>query len=267
MAIESHNQNRRIAGVAAGLLMALVGVAGVFLVGSRGARQAPGTAISSPVNVVVARGDLGRLSKLGPTNLAVERRPSAQLPMGSYFSAIDQVTGKYSAIDLKAETVLEPSFLLATPALAATAPTTVPLAIRDNYVAMAIPVDDQKGVGGYIQPDDHIDVIIDSTGKGSVSYMFQDVHVLKVGQAGQQAAAGGPVNLLVVELPRGQAEALSFLINGKGTAATVVRYVLRPVSQYAPLDQPPKYLPSGNPAAASSDPPLTPERFQSLFPG
>jgi hypothetical protein len=80
-----------------------------------------------------------------------------------------------------------------------------------------------------VQAEDHIDILVDDGG-GTVRYAFQDVRVIKVGGRAEQgpAAAGGTANLLLIELRREQAAALSYLEDRQFS----IRYAVRPKDQF-----------------------------------
>jgi Flp pilus assembly protein CpaB len=124
----------------------------------------------------------------------------------------------------------------------------------------------------WIQPEDHIDVIIDS-GSGSVRYAFQDVRVLKVGS---QAAAGGATTsatVFVVELPRAQAEEMAFLIakktdlQGATGGPHILSFVLRGTKDKG-TGTGSNYLDIADPnVPVKKDAPVSAQTFNALFPG
>jgi hypothetical protein len=142
--------------------------------------------------------------------------------------------------------VLTPSVVIPSASAAQTAAAqSAPLDIKDGDVALAIPADPGGGglgnVGGFVAAEDHIDILID-TGTGTIKYAFQDIRILKVGNAASQPVAGPsdtpaatPANaaptLYIVEVPRGAAEQLTYLFGNKGRQI-VVKYVLRKHSDY-----------------------------------
>ena len=91
-----------------------------------------------------------------------------------------------------------------------------------------------------------LDILVDLTGNGDLAYAFQDVPVLRVGSSSSTATVGA--DLLLVQLPRRQAEEMGVLLEGK-SGASIVRYVLRPVDQYGK-----GYLDSGPDAPAATPP-------------
>jgi hypothetical protein len=102
-----------------------------------------------------------------------------------------------------------------------------------------------------------------------VSWSFQDVLVLRAGSPGDAATAAPQVFL--VEVPRSQAALLSALIIGDGGHQLVVKYVLRPESEWGKLaadgsSYTPKYESSGAPnIPVVSQTVVTPSMLDSLF--
>jgi Flp pilus assembly protein CpaB len=145
---------------------------------------------------------------------------------------------------------------------------------------MAIPADggggstdkpspDVVSVGQWIQPEDHIDMIID-TGNGSVRYGFQDVRVLKVGDYSASAAGGSGSTVFIVELPRAQAEEMAYLIANKssiGGGPHIISYVLRGTKDKGKTSGA-NYLDDADPnVPAKKDAPVNAQTFNALFPG
>ncbi|TLS35576.1 Flp pilus assembly protein CpaB [Pseudalkalibacillus caeni] len=63
------------------------------------------------------------------------------------------------------------------------------LSITEGSRAVSIMVDEVQGVAGYVQPEDHVDVVYvnkQQDGKGTSQILFQDVRVLAAGPASQQ---------------------------------------------------------------------------------
>ena len=80
-------------------------------------------------------------------------------------------------------------------------------------------------VGYYIQPEDHIDILVTPAGKPGVRYAFQDVRVLRVGAStgARRPPATAAVNSYIIELPRNQAEIMTALTTGPGPGRAQVR--------------------------------------------
>jgi hypothetical protein len=190
---------------------------------------------------------------------------------------------KFLAVGVTKNTPLTANLLVADAASAKSAALTVqPLDIAPGNVAMAIPTDggggssnkpspDVVSVGQWIQPEDHIDMIID-TGNGSLRYGFQDVRVLKVGTFSASAAGGsnGSATILIVELQRAQAEEMAYLIANKTSAGGgphIISYVLRGTKDKGKTTGS-NYLDDADPnVPAKKDAPVNAATFNALFPG
>ena len=89
---------------------------------------------------------------------------------------------------------------------------------------MQIPTGELVGAGGYIQPDDRIDVIV--TLGSTTKTAFSNLHVLRVGPAGGTNARGISSSLTVLVTLK-QAEDLKYLIDN-----TSYKYVLESIKDY-----------------------------------
>jgi Flp pilus assembly protein CpaB len=185
------------------------------------------------------------------------------------------------------------------------------LPIANNDVALAIPAHgatpdttvDQMTVGYYIQAGDQIDIIGDlggpTTNSHQVQYVFQDIPVLAVGYAtatttpasGSATTTAAPSvsapSYFVVEMTRAQAELMTALLTGDfaqtspatngsppaaGNPALVLKYVLRPVSEYGKTNSTGDFVPqieniSGPDTVipSASDSPVTPQSLSGAF--
>jgi Flp pilus assembly protein CpaB len=246
---------------------------------------------ANEVSVVVSGASIPAGTTLTPAMVVVTQVPASAKP-GDAFTDPVAVVGKTTTVTLAANTPLVPGFF-STPALAISSTGTgstaisVETQITKGYVAVAIPTSaavpssftaaQQATLGGelvsagfYILPGDHIDIIIDTgVGTGGVRYSFQDVIVLRVGAAGGTSAASPA--MLLVEVPRSQAELLTGLTVGSGGHQFVLRYVLRPQSEWGKLapdgsSYKPNYEPSGIPSLPSvPDSTVTPGELDNLF--
>jgi Flp pilus assembly protein CpaB len=216
---------------------------------------------------------------------------TASLPQGSFpadaFTDPNQAVGKTAPVTLSANIPLTASlFASATSGSGATGVVTH-LDITKGYVALAIPAAgltptagltaEMVSVGYYIQPEDHIDILIDPgiPNQPGVRYAFQDVRVLRVGAAAASSATAtttGAVSSYVIELPRNQAELLTALTTGRAPGAmTVLKYVLRPQAEWGKRDgangfDKPNYESNvGTPFTLPADTPVTPSVLNSLF--
>jgi len=293
VATEVKQRNNRVF-VLVGAAIALLAFGGVIYFSRNSSTSGGATGSGQQYTVVVAKQDLPQGSQLGPDNLTTEQVGIDQVPAGAT-STVTDLTNKFLSIQVSKNTVITPGMIVADAKSATTAALSVqPLPVHDGYVAIAIPTDGGGGgdkgtpnvvnVGNFVQPDDHIDMIIDS-GQGSVRYAFQDVRVLKVGDASQQGAATTSPSVLIVELPRAQAEEMAYLLAKKvglppgpngapNSGAHILSFVLRDKNDSSQPDTDPKkpytpkYLDDKDPGLPQvKDQPVDNTYFSSLFPG
>jgi Flp pilus assembly protein CpaB len=262
VATEVKQRNNRVI-VIAGAVVAVAAFLGVVLV----SRSGNGSTSSTPtVNVVVAAADLPQGTQLTAGMLKTAAVPTDTAPTGAYVDAT-QAVGKFLSVSVTANTPITPGLTVQDKVAAGTAALSAqPLSITAGYVALAIPGGtDLQSIGCNIHPEDHIDILI-NPGNNSVRYAFQDVRVLGVGDYGA-ATTPCPAPSLVVELPRAQAETLTFLTTPNLGPQVVLKYVLRPHNDYGKAGQP-KYLDNGNPAVPQpADPGANASSVAGLFPG
>ena len=256
---------RRIA-ILVGLAVTVLGAAGMVALSHYASptdNGSGGNTASGTVTVYEAASNITSGQAITAANLKQAQVAASAAPTG-YITSPAQATGQVAAHNITAGQPLTITDFL--PQAPTATRTVAPPVIKDGDVAISVPDDALKGDGGYIQPGDHIDIIVDTTGNGTMQYGFQDVPVLQVGSAGH--AAGGVADLLVVELPRRQAEEISVLLAQHSTGASIIRYVLRPADQDGK-----GYLDSGadSPAKANgatntpNDAPVGPSFFNNVF--
>jgi Flp pilus assembly protein CpaB len=285
VAIQANKPNSRIFLLLGIVLAAAAAVAVLLLVRSNGP--------ANEVSVVVTNASVPAGTTLTQAMVVVAQVPATTKP-GDAYTDPTAVVGKTTTVTLAINTPLVPAFF-STPALSVTSSGTgstalsVETQITKGYVAVAIPASSSLPPGftqaqqngftsalvsaaGYILPGDHIDILIaNTTGPhaGDVSWSFQDVLVLRAGSPGDAAAAAPQVFL--VEVPRSQAALLSALIIGDGGHQLVVKYVLRPQSEWGKLaadgsSYAPKYESSGSPnLPVVSQTVVTPSMLDTLF--
>ena len=225
-------RKRLVVAVVAGLIAA----GSIVLLVSYLSNQTPtasthGAAPTATSKVVVATADLSAGDKLTAANVGLQDFPTAYLPPGGstlYFNDVSKVvaTPQYASSNLPRGSLILASLLVTQ----ATGPVVSqpPIDIKNaGDVAISVPFDESKGAGGFVQPEDHLDMLVDDSSTG-VQYGFQDVRVIKVGGKGEQGAAAGAVSLLLIELPREQAAVLAYL-EDRGFN---IRYVIRPHDQF-----------------------------------
>jgi Flp pilus assembly protein CpaB len=275
VATEVKQRNNRVI-VLVGVVIALVAFGLSLYVSHNGSNN--NNASNGPtVAVAVASTDLLQGSQITQGSISIVQYQPSQVPAGSSPDG-SALLNKFLAVGVSKNTPLTASLLVADATSAKTAALTVqPLDIHPGYVAMAIPTNgggpnpasaDLASVGMWIQPEDHIDVIVD-TGTNQVRYSFQDLRVLKVGNQAAAAGGGSAADVFVVEVPRAQAEELAYLISPKtdftgitGAGPHIVSYVLRGTK-----DKATGYMDDATPnLPATKDAPVTPQTFNSIFP-
>jgi Flp pilus assembly protein CpaB len=222
-----------------GIVLAAAAALAVLFAVSRSGSNTPTS------NVVVAKTTIS-----AGTAITSDMVTSTALAQGSFpadvYTDTTQVVGKTAPVTLSQNTPLYQSlFVSANPAVPGQA-VVAHLDITKGYVALAIPATsgasgsgnsaELASVGFYIQPEDHIDILIDPgvPGQIGVRYSFQDVRVLRVGASGTTASA---VNSYIIELPRSQAEIMTALTTPHtGGGQVVLKYVLRPQNEWGKRD-------------------------------
>ncbi|MDQ6856264.1 MAG: SAF domain-containing protein [Candidatus Dormibacteraeota bacterium] len=282
MAIQPNKPQNRVFLIVGIVLAAAAAAAVLFAVSGTVSKNNVPTA-----NVVVAKSSIAAGTSITPDLLT-----TAPLAQGSFpadtFTDPGQAVGKIAPVTLSANIPL-------TASLFASATTGTPgtgvvshLDITKGYVALAIPagvtqngiaglVAEQMSVGFYIQPEDHIDILVDPgvPNKPGVRYAFQDVRVLRAGasSAAPAGTAAATVNSYIIELPRNQAEIMTALITGRtGTPNQItLKYVLRPQAEWGKRDgtngfDKPNYESNvGTPLALGADSPVTADSLNALF--
>ena len=282
MAIQQGRPQNRII-LTIGIILAIVAGVLFFL----GLTKGIGGTGGPTEDVYVAANDIAAGTALTQDLFLKESAPQNVVPL-DVVTDLSTVTGKTAPIGLTKNQILTQSFLNAQVGPGGTAIGVSSLPIAPGYVAMAIPVNGVGSggnatlmtIGGYIQAGDHIDMMADFGGATStdhdIKYFLQDVHVLKVGgaPAASSGQAAGPVvpSYLIVELPRNQAEILTAFTSGMaGTNQGLVKFVLRPVSEWGKPDKngyftAPKYEDAtGVPIPTVNDPGITPQQLQNQF--
>jgi SAF domain len=284
VAIQANKPNSRVFLLLGIVLAAAAAVAVLLLVRS----NAP----ANQVSVVVSDASIPAGTTLTPAMVIVTQVPVSAKPGDAYTDPV-AVVGKVTTVALADNTPLVPAFF-STPALSITSSGTgstalsVETQITKGYVALAIPssatlppsytsaqqnnfTSELVSDAGYILPGDHIDILVTSIANGAIKFSFQDVIVLRVGTSGT-TGTGAP-SVLLVEVPRAQAALLSGLIIGDGDHEIVVKYVLRPESEWGKLapdgsSYKPNYESSGSPSLPTvSQTTVTPSMLDSLFGG
>lgn len=275
MAIQPNKPQNRVF-LLVGIVLAAAAAAAVLFAVS-GSVGKSGTPTS---NVIVAKATIA-----AGTAITSDLVTTASLPVGSFpadsFTDPTQAVGKVAPVTLSANIPLTASLFASATSGAGGTGVVTHLDITKGYVALAIPSSgtgagfsgELLSAGFYIQPEDHIDILMDAgtAAAPSVRYSFQDVRVLRVGAALASAAtATAAVNSYIIELPRNQAEIMTALMTGRSTQV-VLKYVLRPQAEWGKRDgqngfDKPNYLSNtGTPLALGADTPVTPATLNQLF--
>ena len=288
MAIQANKPNSRIFLLLGIVLAAAAAVAVLLLVRSNGT--------GNEVSVVVTNASVPAGTTLTQAMVVTAQVPATTKP-GDAYTDHTAVVGKTTTVALATNTPLVPAFF-STPALSVTSSGTgstalsVETQITKGFVALAIPggstlpssftsgqqanfTPELVSAAGYILPGDHLDILVTSDAPGStlgnLRYSFQDVLVLRVGAAGAAGAAATNANVLLVEVPRSQAALLTSLMIGDGDHLIVVKYVLRPQSEWGKVaadgsSYTPKYVASGPPTIpVVTETTVTPSMLDNLF--
>jgi Flp pilus assembly protein CpaB len=275
LAIQPNKPQNRVFLLVGIVLAAAAAAAVLFAVsGSVGKNSVPTS------NVIVAKAIIAAGTAITSDLVTTASLRGGSVPADS-FTDPTQAVGKVAPVTLSANIPLTASlFASATSGTGGTGVVTH-LDITKGYVALAIPSTgtgvgfsgELLSAGFYIQPEDHIDILIDAGTPvtPAVRYSFQDVRVLRVGAALASAAtATAAVNSYIIELPRNQAEIMTALITGRSTEV-VLKYVLRPQAEWGKRDgqngfDKPNYLSNaGTPLTLGADTPVTPTTLNQLF--
>ncbi len=236
-------------GLIVGVLIAGLGIAGTLVLHNSSSSSNGNS--TTGIKVVTAGRDIPAGTQITADMLTQETFP-APIPAGALTDPGGAV-GKYAISTIVAHQVILPNTITdiggtvtapdpGTTTGTGTTPTAQSFALKSGDVAIAMPIDPQSAVGYYIQPGDRVDFLVSIGGGGAgggIKYGFQDVLVLRVGgslAAGGGGGAGGGAasrqdGLVIVELPRRQAEELAAILGGS-TNIHIDRLVLRSKDQY-----------------------------------
>ena len=290
MAIPSNKPQNRIL-LVGGIVFALLAGVVVFLAVSRSTGGSAPQNNTPTVNVVVAAANIASGQTIKADQLTTHAYPTTIVPSG-YLSLTSEATGKIATIAISAGPPITAGLLTTSGGTSVVPLPGNQLDIAAGDVALAIPASGSTAdtatalmtVGYYVEAGDHIDILVDDGGPTATSndavYGFQDVPVLAVG--GQSTAPASPAatastavpaapTYLIIELPRDQAEIMTAILTGRfttsatATAPTLLKYVLRPTTEYG-TPASPKYEAATGPALTDpGDQPVTPQSLSSLF--
>jgi pilus assembly protein CpaB len=137
--------------------------------------------------IVVANGPLRFGAHLGPDNLREVEWPDAATPAGT-FTSISELTGG-KRIVLASIEKNEP--ILRTKITGPGQKATLSAVIQDGMRAVTVRVNDVEGVGGFVLPGDHVDVLLTRNADraaGMNDVVIQNAKVLAVDQLADDAA-------------------------------------------------------------------------------
>ncbi len=280
MSIPANKSNSKVF-LILGVLCAVIAAALIWYAVSQGS----GSKYGPSVNVLVASQTISAGANVTSQQVTVTSEPQSLVPADALTDP-SQIVGKALVSNASAHTILTQSMILSSSNQSAavsgtTACQNIPQILPKGTVALAIPAGGQgqgnltgvsadlMSVGYYIQPGDHIDIIADD-GHGNVRYLFQDIKVLCVGVQGSGTAAP---SVYIVQVQRGVAEQLTWIVTHTGNAATntyfpiEIKYVLRPASEYGTPTKP-NYegsTPANSTVPQVTDPPVTPTQIQQMF--
>jgi Flp pilus assembly protein CpaB len=273
LAIQPNKPQNRVFLIVGIVLAAAAAAAVLFAVSGTVSKNNVPTA-----NVVVAKSSIAAGTSITPDLLTTAPLAQGSFPADS-FTDPSQAVGKIAPVTLSANIPLTASLFASATSGASGTGVVTHLDITKGYVALAIPagttgnpgsIGEQMSVGYYIQPEDHIDILVSLGNKPGVRYAFQDVRVLRVGASTGGAAATTTVSSYIIELPRNQAELMTALTTTQGTQ-TLLKYVLRPQAEWGKRDgangfDKPNYESNlGTPLTLPADSTVTAESLNALF--
>jgi Flp pilus assembly protein CpaB len=283
LAIQPNKPQNRVF-LLVGIVLAAAAAAAVLFAISRSSS----TSNQPTATVVVAKSTIAAGTVITSDLVTTTALAQTSLPADS-FTDPSQVVGKIAPVTLSANIPLTVSLFSSASSGTPGVGVVTHLDISKGYVALAIPAGgstgtpgltaEQMSVGFYIQPEDHIDILIDPgiPNQPGVRYSFQDVRVLRVGAAGvggtaAVAATTSAVTSYVIELPRNQAELLTALTTQHAPGAmSVLKYVLRPQAEWGKrdgnngFDKPIYESNTGTPLALGAETTVTPSVLNNLF--
>ena len=211
-----------------GVFLAIVAFGGALLVGRTSGGNVSVGGGSKNVPAVVAKQDIPASTQITAAMVDIQQFSADQAPPYA-FRAKDLVVGKFAAIPIHTGSAIIDYDVVSDvsgvqPAKQAFLP------IPAGNVAMQIPTGELVGAGGYIQPDDRIDVIVTYQPKGAQQPMtktsFTNLHVIRVGPAGSANTRGISSSLTVIVTLK-QAEDLKWALDN-----TNYKFVLKSVKDY-----------------------------------
>jgi len=201
------NKNISLVVLIAGIIVALLASVGTFVWLQKRTAIQPEKFLTQPV--VVAAADLSWGKVLDASQVKTADFLKTSLPQGS-FSRPSEVEGRTLLYPVKAGAPLFESQL---------APTSVKVGgvsaiISPNKRAMAFRVDKVIGVSGFINPGNHVDVLV--TVEGITKTVLENMLVLTVGQQMEMTGTQEkpvPVDVITMEVTSAEAEKLTMAVS------------------------------------------------------
>lgn len=217
-----------------GVFLAIVAFAGALLVGRTSGGGGGVSLTGKTVDVVVATQEIAPTTQITAQLIQVQKVSEEALAPYA-FKDKNLVLGKYAAIQIhQGAQVIDTDLVSDVGQVQPTKQAYLPL--DSGLVAMQIPTGELVGVGGYIQPDDRIDIIATLTPprstKQETMVTFENLRILRVGPAGGANSRGISSSLTVVVTLQ-QAQELKWLLDN-----TNYKYVLKFVGDYGKADAP-----------------------------
>jgi Flp pilus assembly protein CpaB len=161
------------------------------------------------VDVVVAAVDIPAGQAISDQIVRIEKFAPEQVPAGSY-SKIKDATGQYAAVGLTKNSAITSGVVVAS--LSKLPPVKKPyLDIPSGQVAISIPGGGElQQIGGYIQPDDRVDILWNPPSGNAWQVAFQNLKIAHVGGVGAAQTQGVSASFIVY-VSVDDAEALSVL--------------------------------------------------------
>ena len=217
-----------------GVFLAIVAFAGALLIGRTPGGGGGVNLTGKTVDVVVATQEIAPTTQI--TAQLVQIQKVAEEAVAPYaFKDKNLVIGKYAAIQIhQGAQVIDTDLVTDVGNVQPAKQAYLPL--DKGLVAMQIPTGELVGVGGYIQPDDRIDILTTYTppnGKqAETTVTFENLRVLRVGPAGSANTRGISSSLTVVVTLQ-QAQELKWLLDN-----TNYKFVLKFEGDYGQPDAP-----------------------------
>jgi pilus assembly protein CpaB len=221
---------RTIATFAIAIVLGLIAVflINLYMGGAQRKAQVAQAQVSVGTPVVVAATPITRGLPLQPNQLKVVNYPAASVPVGA-FSAVAQLTGGGPGQQRLALRDLGPDEpVLATRVSAPGGKINMATEITAGMQAIAIRTNDSAGVGGFVLPNDHVDVLLSRPVRGGIpitQVVAENVRVLGVDQM-DDVEANKPVvvKTTTIEVTPQQAQSIT-LAQTMGTLSLSLRHV------------------------------------------